>query len=174
MGKEDDNLRGTGADDVMGTLEHRDATAMPAVSPTVASDAALPASPAAISQPASKAATAAVAAAAALPNAPPSTEAPAAAASGASSSTGAKPCAGLGDDGHPPTMNCAAEDPWNDKVEAATPETGRTPFLHPFLAGHAETVDEIWAGAMALKAKRLQERRLADDLPTADTPQGPS
>ena len=42
MGKEDDNLRGTGADDVMGTLEPGDATATPAVSPTVASDAALP------------------------------------------------------------------------------------------------------------------------------------
>ena len=63
MGKEDDNLRGTGADDVMGTLEPGDATATPAVSPTVASDAALPASTAAISQPASKAATAAAAAA---------------------------------------------------------------------------------------------------------------
>ena len=42
MGKEDDNLRGTGADDVIGTLEPGDATATPAVSPTVASDAALP------------------------------------------------------------------------------------------------------------------------------------
>ena len=58
----------------------------------------------------------------------------------ASSSTGAKPCAGLGDDGHPPTMNCAAEDPWNDKVEAATPETGRKHGRHSSVAGHAETV----------------------------------